>query len=102
MMAHIDCRTGQRHTDRCSGGQDDTKRIPPPGGLGEGRCRRYFHVARIVTATLAYIIGLVVAHATTIYVRKATQEKRKQESIGRVGANAKNQGNRITGAGEEY
>lgn len=37
MMAHIDCRTGQRHTDRCSGGLDDTKRIPPPGGLGRAK-----------------------------------------------------------------
>ena len=34
-MAHVNSRTGQRHTDRCSGGLDDNKRIPPPGGLGE-------------------------------------------------------------------
>lgn len=36
-MEHIDRRMGQRHTDRCSGGLDDNKRIPLPGGLEEGK-----------------------------------------------------------------
>lgn len=103
MMAHIDCRTGQRHTDRCSGGWMTIKGFRRPEVWRRGKkCRRRFRIVQIVTATLAYIIGLFVAHATTIYVRKATQEKRKPESIGRVGANAKNQESRITGAGEGY
>lgn len=33
-MAHVNSWMGQRHTDRCSGGLDDNKGIPLPGGLG--------------------------------------------------------------------
>lgn len=66
------------------------------------KCQRCFQIVQTVIAIRVYTTVLDVAHAMTIFGQRFVREKKKPESIGRVGANAKNQGNRITGAGEEY